>query len=110
MNMVRLNYFIIYYVSMIMGDSSITYKEILSGCYMRNEEKERLKRIKQNNEFEFDEAINYADTILNTNVQLCDNAIIDLNLKDENNKNTEKYMDDILTKLIKLHLKKEVSK
>ena len=109
-HMIRLNYFISYYVSMIMGDSNITYKDILSGCFMRDEEKERLKRIKQNKEFELDEAINHADAILDTNIQLCDNAIIYLNLKDENNKNTEKYMDYMLTKFVKLHLKKEVLK
>ena len=84
----------------------LLYKEILQSELMSSGLRKELKLIKENKVYQLDEAKDVAERTLQSITEKADNACD--KLKDENNKETEKLLDNILYEVVKLALKEEL--
>ena len=108
-HLIRLGYFLDMYNYMIKcPDAEVKYKDILRIGLMSYPTRERLKLIKENKFYDLDEAKKVAEQTLSSIVTLADAACE--SLKDENNKETEEMLDDILYKIVKQAFTEELNK
>ena len=89
-------------------DAEVKYKDILGSVFMSYEKRERLKIIKENKFYDLDEAKEVAEKTLQSVITMADNACVSLN--DENNRDTEEMLDDILYRIVKQALTEELNK
>ena len=108
-HLLRLEYFLDMYRYMITPpDAEVKYKDILRSGFISYSKRDDLKLIKENKFYSLDEAKEVAEKTLSSVVTMADNACA--SLKDENNKETEKLLDDILYKIVKQSLADELSR
>ncbi len=108
-HLLRLEYFLDMYRYMITStDAEVKYKDILGSVFMSYEKRERLKIIKENKFYDLDEAKEVAEKTLQSVITMADNACVSLN--DENNRDTEEMLDDILYRIVKQSLTEELNK
>ena len=108
-HLLRIKYFLDDYICML-GDYKgikLLYKEILQSELMSSGLRKELKLIKENKFYDLDEAKKVAEQTLSSIVTLADAACE--SLKDENNKETEEMLDDILYKIVKQSLADELN-
>lgn len=107
-HLLRLEYFLDMYRYMITPpDAEVKYKDILRSGFISYSKRDDLKLIKENKFYSLDEAKEVAEKTLSSVVTMADNACA--SLKDENNKETEKLLDDILYKIVKQSLADELN-
>ena len=107
-HLLRLEYFLDMYRYMITSpDAEVKYKDILRSGFISYSKRDDLKLIKENKFYSLDEAKEVAEKTLSSVVTMADNACA--SLKDENNKETEKLLDDILYKIMKQALADELN-
>lgn len=107
-HLLRLEYFLDMYRYMITPpDAEVKYKDILRSGFISYSKRDDLKLIKENKFYSLDEAKEVAEKTLSSVVTMADNACA--SLKDENNKETEKLLDDILYKIVKQALADELN-
>ena len=107
-HLLRIEHFLDMYNYMItFPDAEVKYKDILRSDFMSYPTRERLKLIKENKFYDLDEAKKVAEQTLSSIVTLADAACE--SLKDENNKETEEMLDDILYKIVKQSLADELN-
>ena len=107
-HLLRIKYFLDDYICML-GDYKgikLLYKEILQSELMSSGLRKELKLIKENKVYQLDEAKDVAERTLQLITEKANNACD--KLKDENNKETEKLLDNILYEIVKLALKEEL--
>ena len=107
-HLLRLKYFLDDYICML-GDYKgikLLYKEILQSELMSSGLRKELKLIKENKVYPLEQAKGVAERTLQLITEKADNACD--KLKDENNKETEKLLDNILYEIVKLALKEEL--
>ena len=107
-HLLRLEYFLDMYRYMITPpDAEVKYKDILRSGFISYSKRDDLKLIKENKFYSLDEAKEVAEKTLSSVVTMADNACA--SLKDENNKETEKLLDDILYRIMKQALADELN-
>lgn len=107
-HLLRLEHFLDMYNYMITSpDAEVKYKNILRSGFISYSKRDDLKLIKENKFYSLDEAKEVAEKTLQSVITLADNACA--SLKDENNKETEKLLDDILYKIVKQSLSDELN-
>ena len=107
-HLLRIEHFLDMYNYMItFPDAEVKYKDILRSGFISYSKRDDLKLIKENKFYSLDEAKEVAEKTLSSVVTMADNACA--SLKDENNKETEKLLDDILYKIVKQALADELN-
>ena len=107
-HLLRIEHFLDMYNYMITSpDAEVKYKDILRSGFISYSKRDDLKLIKENKFYGLDEAKEVAEKTLSSVVTMADNACA--SLKDENNKETEKLLDDILYKIVKQALSDELN-
>ena len=107
-HLLRIEHFLDMYNYMITSpDAEVKYKDILRSGFISYSKRDDLKLIKENKFYNLDEAKEVAEKTLSSVVTMADNACA--SLKDENNKETEKLLDDILYKIVKQALADELN-
>ena len=107
-HLLRIEHFLDMYRYMITPpDAEVKYKDILRSGFISYSKRDDLKLIKENKFYSLDEAKEVAEKTLSSVVTMADNACA--SLKDENNKETEKLLDDILYRIMKQALADELN-